>query len=156
MSRMQQSSSVIWDSVLDGHSPPARATEEPSRDAPLPARWHVKLLLLMVVLASVFCMAGRSLLMMDPLGILFWPVLAGFGTDRLGGGHGVWGGTMGGVLSFLAASWIAFTWPGMIGGYWGDPRSLALFLLSLGAGTCWGFYLSVWVYLLVETALQYV
>ena len=101
-------------------------------------------------------MAIRSLLVLDALGILVWPVLAGFGTDRMMGGHGVWGGTIGGVLSFIAASWIAATWPGMIGGSWSDPRGLALFLLSLGAGACWGFYLSVWVYLLVETVLQYV
>jgi hypothetical protein len=100
-------------------------------------------------------MAVRSLQELEPFGMLVWPVILGFGIDRLVGGYGVLGGTAGGVLSFIAASWIAASSPGMIGGYWSDPRVLALAVLSLGAGTCWGFYLSVWIYLVVETVLQY-
>jgi hypothetical protein len=110
--------------------------------------------LMIGVLAGLFFMSARSLLAMNPIGILLWPILLGFGIERLWGGHGVLGGTIGGVLTCLAANSIASSRPGLIGGYWSDPTFLALTVLSLGAGTCWGFYLSVWVYLLVETVSQ--
>ena len=154
MNRTEPPASGIWDSLLDGLSPSSRGKPESSRDTPLPARFSVSHLLMIVMLASLFCMAARSLLTLDPLGILIWPVLLGFGTERMVGGHGVMGGTIGGVLSFAISSWIASTTPGL-GAYWSDPRFLALSVLSIGAGVGWGFYLSVWVYILVETARQY-
>jgi hypothetical protein len=114
----------------------------------------VRHLLAIIALASLLCMAVRSLLVMSPIGILLWPVLLGFGTERLIGGHGVLGGSIGGVLGFVAATCLA-AWPGSGAVGWCGPGFLSFPFVALAAGACWGFYLSVWVYLLVETALQY-
>jgi hypothetical protein len=118
-------------------------------------RLQVRHLLLWVVLASLMCMAVRSLLVMDPIGILVWPVLLGFGADRLRGGRGVWGGTAGGLLAFAAAAVAAFCGGPPSAGGWSDPRLVLVSVLTLAAGICWGFYLSVWVYMIVETVLQW-
>ena len=114
--------------------------------------WH---LLLVIVLASLMCTAVRSLLLMDPIGILVWPVLVGFGTDRLVGGRGIWGGTIGGLAAFATRAGLAVAGPQSLASGLQDPWFLLASVLALGAGICWGFYLSVWVYLIVETVLQY-
>jgi hypothetical protein len=109
---------------------------------------------MLIVLASFCCMAVRSFLLFDALGILMWPVLLGFGLERWAGGHGVWGGTLGSLLAFAAACVLLIS--GQQGfaftsfAVWLNP----LVLLAAGAGTCWGFYVSIWFYLIVETFLQ--
>jgi len=113
--------------------------------------WH---LLMVIVLAGLMCMAVRSLMVMDPLGILVWPVLVGFGTDRLLGGRGVWGGTIGGLAAFATGAGLVLAGPQALAGGWPDPWIVLVSVLALGSGICWGFYLSVWVYLIVETVLQ--
>jgi hypothetical protein len=111
-------------------------------------------LLQAIALASLLCMAVRSLMVTDMVGILVWPVLLGFGTDRLVGGGGLWGGTIGGLVAFAVADF-AFAGPASVPGAWTDPWILVVSVFALGSGICWGFYLSVWVYLIVETVLQY-
>jgi hypothetical protein len=112
-------------------------------------------MLLVVVLASFLCMGFRSLLTLDLIGILVWPVLLGFGAERCAGGHGVCGGTIASLLAFGTAGMVLLS--GSQGfaltsfGPWLNP----FVLLMLAAGGCWGFYLSVWVYILFETILQW-
>jgi hypothetical protein len=118
-------------------------------------RLAVRQLLLVIVLASLMCMAFRSFLVMDPIGILAWPVFVGFGIDRVVGGRGLWGGTIGGLLAFAGAAGLAFSGAPPRASGWIDPWLLLVSGLTLGSGICWGFYLSVWVYLLVEAILQY-
>ena len=105
-------------------------------------RLQVRHMLLMVVLASPMCMAVRSLLVMDPIGILVWPVLLGFGTDRLLGGRGVRGGTIGGLLAFATAAGLAIagSQPTLAG--WTDPWLSLVPVVALASGICWGFYLA--------------
>ncbi|MFO0888114.1 MAG: hypothetical protein U0790_03090 [Isosphaeraceae bacterium] len=97
--------------------------------------------LLLVALASLVCMGARSALQGEPLGLLTWPVLAGFAADRIASGDGVLGGTIGGALGLGAAALLFGLGP--LGG-----------LVALAAGACWGFYLGVWTYMIVETILQ--
>jgi hypothetical protein len=108
-------------------------------------------MLLLIVLASFLCMAVRSILLPDRVGLLIWPVLLGFGVERWMKGHGVLGGTLGGLLSFVAAGLVLMSGhaPSAL-----DPLLIPVSLVSICAGCCWGFYLSVWVYIMVETVLQ--
>lgn len=121
----------------------------------LPVRFGIRHLLGAIVLASLLCMAVRSLLLMEPLGILFWPVLLGFGTDRMAGRAGLLGGIIAGLVSFVAAFVVVCARPQALLPGFADPWFLPGAMLFLGAGGCWGFYLSVWIYLIVETILQY-
>jgi hypothetical protein len=107
----------------------------------------------MVVLASLFCMAVRALLRLEPIGILIWPVVFGFGLDRLAAGNGVIGGTAGGLLGFLATG-LVLCGVGWLTGPVSAPWPLASCALVVLAGACWGFYLSVWLYMIVETVYQ--
>ena len=106
-------------------------------------------------MSSLMCMAVRSLLLMEPLGILFCPVLLGFGTDRMAGRAGLLGGTIAGLVSFLAAFGVICLGPQSLTTGFADPWLLPGAVVFLGAGGCWGFYLSVWIYLVVENVLQY-
>jgi hypothetical protein len=95
-------------------------------------------LLAIVALAGLFFAAFRSFLLADLVGLLVWPVMLGFGIDRLGRGHGVLGGTLAGCLALISSNpdldWVAI-------------------LAAMGA--TWGFYLSVWLYILFETLIYY-
>jgi hypothetical protein len=160
MSRTEPPRSGTWDDFLDGFPEPGKGEPGPGElftgsRVSTPWQFGLRHLLMVVVLAGLLFMSARSLLAMNPIGILIWPILLGFGIERTWGGHGVVGGTIGGVLTCLAANFIASSRPGLIGGYWSDPLFCSLTVLSLGAGTCSGFYLSVWVYLLVETLSEY-
>jgi len=134
--------------------PGVKAGSLAAKRASLPVQFGVRHLLGAIVLASLMSMAVRSLLIMEPLGILLWPVLLGFGTDRMAGRDGVLGGTIGGLLSFVAAFGLVCSGPQPLVAGFADPWFLPGAVLFLGAGGCWGFYLSVWVYLIVETILQ--
>jgi hypothetical protein len=111
----------------------------------------MKQLLWLVALAGVLCMAVRAILLREPLGILAWPVLLGFGADRARDGSGVSGGTIGGLLGFGAVALTSSSGPGIAV----PALNPGTWCLALAAGACWGFYLSVWVYIIVETMLQY-
>jgi hypothetical protein len=112
-------------------------------------------LLWIILLASILCMALRSLLLMDAVGILIWPVLLGFGTGRMVGGHGVWGGTIAGFLSFLSTA-LLLSWGVVSSSFWSSaPWTFSPLIVAVGAGICWGFYLSIWAYIVVETILQW-
>ena len=134
--------------------PGVKAGNLADKRAALALRFGVRHLLGAIVLASLMCMAVRSLLSMEALGILLWPVLLGFGTDRMAGRDGILGGTIGGLFSFVAAFGIVCSGPHPLATGLADPWFLPGAVLCLGAGGCWGFYLSVWVYLVVETILQ--
>ena len=100
-------------------------------------------------------MSARSLLLREPIGILLWPVVLGFGTDRMAGRDGLVGGTIAGLVSFVAAFGVICSGPQPLATGFTNPWFLPGTLLFMGAGGCWGFYLSIWVYLVVETILQY-
>jgi hypothetical protein len=161
MSRSDRLAQDNWDPLFDVPPEYSQRNQRPANIDPVPrkhssfrARFGVKHLLQAIALSSLLCMSARSLLFMDPLGILFWPVLLGFGTNLLVGGDGIVGGTIGGLLLSLAAFGIAGSGPQPLAAGIADPWFLPLTVLSLNAGGCWGFYLSVWVYLIVETILQ--
>ncbi len=161
MNRSEQTTPGSRHSFLDpppGHSsswkPGVKSGTLAGKRASTPLRFGVRHLLEAIVLASLLCMAVRSLLLMQPLGILLGPVLLGFGTDRMAGRDGVLGGTIGGLLSFVAAFGLVCSGPQPLATVFADPRFLPGAVLFLGAGGCWGFYLSIWVYLVVETVLQ--
>jgi len=161
MNRSEHDTPDLWDSLLDlppGHlstwKQGVKAGNLAGKRASLPLRFGVRHLLGAIVLASLTCMAVRSLLLMEPLGILLWPVLLGFGTDRMAGRAGILGGTIAGLVSFVAAFGVVCSGPQPLATGFADPRFLRGAVLFLGAGGCWGFYLSVWVYLVVETILQ--
>jgi hypothetical protein len=161
MNRSEHDTPDLWDSLLDlqpGHlstwEPGVEAGILAGKRASLPVQFGVRHLLGAIVLTSLMCMTVRSLLLMEPLGILLWPVLLGFGTDRMTGRDGIPGGTIGGLLSFVAAFGIVCSGPQPLATGFADPWFLPGAFLFLGAGGCWGFYLSVWVYLVVETILQ--
>ncbi len=134
-----------------------------SRIAGLPAaelvglrvRFELRHVLLLIVLASLLCMAVRSFLLLDFTGMLIWPALLGFGVERLLGGHGVLAGTIGGAVSFAGAAAVFFSGHRSIATALFDPGFIPVTLMLLAAGICWGFYLSIWVYIIVETILQY-
>ncbi|MGA2706272.1 MAG: hypothetical protein ABSH35_35015 [Isosphaeraceae bacterium] len=161
MNRSEHDTRDLWDSLLDlppGHlstwKQGVKAGNLAGKRASLPLRFGVRHLLGAIVLASLTCMAVRSLLLMEALGILLWPVLLGFGTDRMAGRDGILGGTIAGLVSFVAAFGIVGSGPQPLATGFAKPWFLAGAVLFLGAGGCWGFYLSVWVYLVVETILQ--
>jgi hypothetical protein len=83
--------------------------------------------------------------------LLVWPVLLGFGIDRLCTGEGVWGGTGAGALGFAG---MALALPGglVLGNGALNPIG---FLSTLVVGAIWGFYLSVWIYMIIETIIYY-
>ena len=95
-------------------------------------------LLAIVALAGLFLAAIRSFLLADLVGLLVWPVMLGFGIDRLCRGHGVLGGTVAGCLALISSN--------------SDPE-WAVILAAMGA--TWGFYLGVWLYIIVETLIYY-
>jgi hypothetical protein len=161
MNRSEHNTPGSWHSLLDlppGHfstwKQGLKAGTLTGKRTSLSVRFGVRHLLGAIVLASLMCMAVRSLLLMGPVGILLWPVLLGFGTDRMAGRDGILGGTIGGLLSFTAAFGIVCSGPQPLATGFADPWFLPGAVLFLGAGGCWGFYLSVWVYLVVETILQ--
>ncbi len=161
MNRSEHDTPDLWDSLLDlppGHlftwEPGEKVGNLAGKPASLPLRFGVRHLLGAIVLASLMCMAVRSVLLMEPLGFLLWPVLLGFGTDRMAGRDGILGGTIAGLVSFVAAFGIVGSGPQPLATVFANPWFLPGALLFLGAGGCWGFYLSVWVYLVVETILQ--
>jgi hypothetical protein len=117
-------------------------------------RFGLRALLALVGLAGLFCMAVRSVFFAEPLGILLWPVILGFGADRLAGRAGISGGTIAGLLSFLMVYGVICSGPRPLTAGVADPWFLPSAMLFLGAGGCWGFYLSVWLYMGVETMLQ--
>ena len=61
-------------------------------------RFELRYLLAVTALAGLFFAVVRSWLVLDFIGLLIWPVLLGFGIDRLCAGEGVWGGTGAGAL----------------------------------------------------------
>ena len=161
MNRFEHDTPGSWHSLLDlppGHystwKQGVKAGNLVGKRASLPLRFGVRHLLGAIVLASLMCMAVRSLFLMEALGILLWPVLPGFGTDRMAGRAGILGGTIGGLFSFVAAFGIVCSGPHSLATGLADHWFLPGAVLFLGAGGCWGFYLGVWVYLVVETILQ--
>jgi hypothetical protein len=131
-----------------------KAGSPAGKRAALPLRFGVRHLLGAIVLSSLMCMVVRALLLMEPFGILLWPVLLGFGTDRMAGRDGILGGTIAGSVSFVAVFGVVGSGPQPLATVFADPWFLPGAVLFLGTGGCWGFYLSVWVYLVVETILQ--
>ncbi|HWU39203.1 MAG TPA: hypothetical protein VN203_16285, partial [Candidatus Acidoferrum sp.] len=106
MNRFEHDTPGSWHSLLDlppGHystwKQGVKAGNLVGKRASLPLRFGVRHLLGAIVLASLMCMAVRSLFLMEALGILLWPVLPGFGTDRMAGRAGILGGTTGGLFS---------------------------------------------------------
>jgi hypothetical protein len=146
-----KSNSLLYDDLPEPLGPGTFSRDDGFSDR---TRFGLSHLLVLIVLASFLCMSLRAIVLVDILGILAWPVLLGFGLERWAGGHGVWGGTVGGLLGFGGAGVLvlsgmqAFTVTPSI--LWLNPLSL----LWLAAGACWGFYLSVWLYMIVETLLQ--
>ena len=161
MNRSEHEPTGTWDSLLD--PPPGQystwkqgveAGGLAARGGALPVRFGIRHLLGAIVLVSLLCMAARSLLWTEPLGILFWPVLMGFGMDRMAGRDGLLGGTVAGLVSFVVAFGVVCSGSQPLASGLANPWLLPGGVLFLGAGGCWGFYLSVWVYLIVETILQ--
>jgi hypothetical protein len=140
MNRFEHDTPGSWHSLLDppGHSstwkPGVKAGNLAGKRASLPLRFGVRHLLGAIVLASLMCMAVRSLLLMEPLGILLWPVLLGFGTDRMAGRAGILGGTIGGLFSFVVAFGIVCSGPRPLATGFADPWFLPGAVLFLGAG----------------------
>jgi hypothetical protein len=162
MNQIEHDSTGTWDSLLDLPRGRYSTWEEGVELGSLagkrvgsPLRLGIRHLLEAIVLASLLCMVVRSLLFMEPIGILFWPVLLGFGTDRMAGGDGLMGGTIASLVSFAAAFGVVCSGPQPLATGFADLWFLPGAVLFLGAGGCWGFYLSVWVYLVVETILQH-
>jgi hypothetical protein len=162
MNRLEHESTGTSDSLLDRspgqYSMWKQGVETGSlagQRGGLPVRLGIRHLLGAIVLASLLCMAARSLLMVEPIGILFWPVLLGFGTDRMAGRDGLMGGTIAGLVSFVAAFAVICSGPQTLATGFAGSLFLPGTVFFLGAGGCWGFYLSVWVYLAVETILQH-
>ncbi len=133
----EKSDSLLFDDLAEPLSPGMFSQDDAFASRAHSGIWH---LLALIVLASFLCMTLRSIARAEVLGILTWPVLFGFGVERRAGGHGVWGGTVGGLLAFGGAGIVL--------------ASIPLGVISLPAGACWGFYLSVWLYIIVETFLQ--
>ena len=113
----------------------------------LPVRFTIRHMAGLVAFAGLAFALLRSLILFDPFGILLWPVVLGFASDRALGGNGVAGGTIGGALGFEVAAGAATVL--------GIATQVTL-LIALAAGSCWGFYLSIWIYMVVETILQMV
>lgn len=144
MNRLERDSTGTWDSLLD--LPPGqysmwkRVVEVDSlagKRVGFPVRFRLRHLLGGIVLASLLCMAVRSLFLMEPLGILFWAVLLGFGTDRMAGGDGLLGGTIAGLVSFVAAFGVVCSGPQPLATGFADPWFLpgaVLFLVRVVAG----------------------
>jgi hypothetical protein len=163
MNRLDHDRTYAWDSLLGlphGHLSSWKQSREfesfSGKRAGLPVPLGVRHLLVTIVLASLLCMAARSLLLREPLGILIWPVLQGFGTGRMAGLDGLMGGTIAGLISFVAAFGVVCSGSQSLTTAFADPWFLPGALLFLGAGGCWGFYLSIWIYHVVETILQWI
>jgi hypothetical protein len=109
---------------------------------PSSIRLELRQWLAVIALIGLLFAVIRSLLVLDGLGLLIWPVLLGFGIDRFCGGYGVWGGTGASALGFAGIA-IALT---------GGPLGL---LPLMVVGAIWGFYLSVWTYMIAETIVYY-
>jgi hypothetical protein len=104
-------------------------------------RLELRQWLAVIALIGLLFAVIRSLLVLDGPGLLIWPVLLGFGIDRFCGGYGVWGGTGAGALGFAGIAMGLFDWLGL--------------LPLMVVGAIWGFYLSVWTYMIVETIIYY-
>jgi hypothetical protein len=91
-----------------------------------------------VALAGLVFATMRSIVEGDYATLLLWPTMAGFGIDRLWRGHGVLGGTVASGLGFAMAT--------------SNPEAS---ILCGVAGLIWGFYLGVWIYIIVETLIYY-
>jgi hypothetical protein len=100
----------------------------------------------------VFFAVVRSWLVLDFIGLLIWPVLLGFGIDRLCAGEGIWGGTGAGALGFAG---MALAVPGGLLVRSSGALNPIGFLSTLVVGAIWGFYLSIWTYMIVETIIYY-
>jgi hypothetical protein len=106
-----------------------------ARGSPRVELWRM---LAAVALAGLVFATMRSIVEGDYAALLLWPTMAGFGIDRLCRGHGVLGSTVAGGLGFAVLT--------------AGPGSLLVFT---AAGLIWGFYLGVWLYIVVETLLYY-
>jgi hypothetical protein len=123
---------------------------EPSGYGPS-MRFELRRMLAFIALVGLLFAAIRSFLAADFIGLLAWPAMLGFGIDRLCGGHGTWGGTVAGGLGLAALA----TAVGGARGFAGVASEPAAFLLFAGMGAIWGFYLSIWFYIVVETLNYY-
>jgi hypothetical protein len=115
-------------------------------------RFELRYLLAVTALAALFLAVVRSWLVLDFIGLLIWPVLLGFGIDRLCAGEGVWGGTGAGALGFAG---MALAFPGELLLLSSGALNPIGFLATLVVGAIWGFYLSIWTYMVVETIIYY-
>ena len=116
------------------------------------SRIELRDLLALTALAGLFFAVVRSWIVLDVVGLLIWPVLLGFGIDRLCAGQGVWGGTGAGALGFAG---MALALPGGLLALSSGALNPIGFLSTLVVGAIWGFYLSVWIYMIVETIIYY-
>ena len=115
-------------------------------------RIELRDLLAVTALAGLFFAVVRSWIAIDFIGLLIWPVLLGFGIDRLCAGEGVWGGTGAGALGFAG---MALARPGGLLVLSSGALNPIGFLSTLVVGAIWGFYLSIWTYMIVETIIYY-
>jgi len=115
-------------------------------------RFELRYLLAVTALAALFLAVVRSWLVLDFIGLLIWPVLLGFGIDRLCAGEGVWGGTSAGALGFAG---MALALPGGLLALSSGALNPIGILSTLVVGAIWGFYLSVWTYMIIETIIYY-
>jgi hypothetical protein len=115
-------------------------------------RIELRYLLAVIALAGLFFAVVRSWLVLDVIGLLIWPVLLGFGIDRLCAGEGVCGGTGAGALGFVG---MALAVPGGLLVLSSGALNPIGFLSTLVVGAIWGFYLSIWIYMVVETIIYY-
>src|SRR6516164_8765113 len=128
MNRLDHDRTDTWDSLGDlppGHysnwKQSLRFDSLSGKRAGLPVPLGVRHLLLAIVLASLLCMATRSMLLREPLGILVWPVLLGFGTARMAGWDGLIGGTIAGLISFLAVFGVVWSGSQPLATAFADP-----------------------------------
>ena len=115
-------------------------------------RFELRYLLAVIALSGLFFAVVRSWLVLDFIGLLIWPVLLGFGIDRLCAGEGVWGGTGAGALGFAG---MALALPGGLLALSSGALNPIGLLSALVVGAIWGFYLSIWIYMVVETVIYY-
>ena len=115
-------------------------------------RIELRYLLAVTALVGLFFAVVRSWLVLDFMGLLIWPVLLGFGIDRLCAGEGVWGGTGAGALGFAG---MVLALPGGYLALSSGALNPFEFLSALIVGAIWGFYLSIWIYMVVESMIYY-
>ena len=113
---------------------------------------ELRYLLAVIALAGLFFAVVRSWLVLDVIGLLIWPVLLGFGIDRLCAGQGVWGGAGAGALG-IAGMTLAL--PGGLLFLSSGAFNPIGFLSTLVVGAIWGSYLSICNYMIIETIISY-